>query len=212
MTESIFVQGVDLALRKLPSGAPVRLATLGPEGTSSEATASALATTLVCRGHESAAVRLYESYEAAGHAALDGEADLLVVANAYAGVSEFYMDPRMRLVAAFVKDTPSYGLAASKVPGDSARLRIASHPAPIPLIGQLLPEGLAVAEIVAKSSTSAAAQAAAGGQVDAALTTNPAALRHGLTFFSRTRTIRMLWSVFAAEHATEPRTRLAGAR
>ena len=45
-------------------------------------------------------------------------------------------------------------------------------------------------------STSAAALAALSGEVEAALTTQPAAEHYGLSFISPTRPISMLWSVF----------------
>jgi prephenate dehydratase len=194
--EALFYHGVDISLNELPKNTPVRIVTLGPEGTSSEAAASALATTLAGRGHESVWVELSESYEDAATRVLGGSAELVVVANAYANVSEFYMEPRLRLTAAFVKDTPNYGLAAVKPVDALGVLTVASHPAPVPLIEELLPEGMKVAEVVPALSTSAAAAAAADGRVDAALTTVPAAGLLGLRFFSRTRSIRMLWSVF----------------
>ena len=198
MIETIFRHGADISLRKLAVAGPVRIVTLGPKGTSSEAAATELATTLANRGHETVRVVLTDSYEEASADVLEGRSDLVLVANAYAGVSEFYMEPRFQLAAVFVKDTPNYGLASLKPVDGEGALTVASHPAPVPLINQLLPEGMAVAEVVAELSTSAAAEAAAAGRVDAALTTVPAATLHGLTIFSRTRPIRMLWSVFKA--------------
>lgn len=194
--EALFHHGVDIGLDALSKITPVRIVTLGPAGTSSEAAASALATTLACRGHETVRVELSESYEDAAARVLAGSAELMVVANAYASVSEFYMEPRLRLTAAFVKDTPSYGLAAAKPVDAVGVLTVASHPAPVPLIEELLPAGMRVAAVVPALSTSAAAVAVADGRVDAALTTVPAAGLFGLRFFSRTRPIRMLWSVF----------------
>lgn len=196
MKDAVFYQGVDLMLDRLP--AQIDIATLGPSGTSSEAAARALADSLLGRGHERATVALHPSYEQAARSVLDDESQLLVVANAYAGANKFYMDGALALGAVFVKDTPNYGLAAVKPVDKRAPLRIASHPAPIPLIAELLPDGMTVDALVEESSTSAAAQAAVSGRVDAALTTGPAAAKHGLTFFSRTRPIRMLWSVFVA--------------
>ena len=195
-TETLFYHGVDISLRKLPAGSPVRIATLGPAGTSSEAVATALATTLACRGHETVRIDLHETYESAAIQVLDGEANLVLVANAYAGVSEFYMNPGFELAAAFVKDTPNYGLAALRPVEADTPLTVASHPAPIPLIEQLIPEGMSVAKVLREPSTSAAAEAVRAGRADAALTTVPAAALHQLTFFSRTRPINMLWSVF----------------
>lgn len=198
MTETLFHHGVDIGLKSLARGMPLRIATLGPEGTSSEAAAQALAVALARRGHETVQVDLLDTYESAAARVLDGHANLVIVANAYADVSEFYMEPRFQLTAAFVKDTPNYGLAALKPWEGEGSLTVASHPAPIPLIEQLLPEGLTVAAIVPALSTSAAAEAALQGRVDAALTTVPAAGLRGLRFFTRTRSIRMLWSVFKA--------------
>ncbi len=195
--EALFRHGIDIGLSELSKNTPMRIVTLGPRGTSSEAAAAALAATLAGRGHESVRVELSQRYEDAAARVLGGSAELVVVANAYANVSEFYMEPRLQLTAAFVKDTPNYGLAAAKPVDAVGVLTVASHPAPIPLIEQLLPEGMKVAEVVPALSTSAAAEAAADGRVDAALTTVPAAGLFGLRFFSRTRPIRMLWSVFA---------------
>ncbi|HEX4791043.1 MAG TPA: hypothetical protein VH372_21460 [Actinospica sp.] len=210
MIETIFRHGADISLNTLAVTAPIRIATLGPRGTSSEAAATELATTLAFRGHETVRVLLSDSYEEAAAEVLEDRANLMLVANAYAGVSEFYMNPRFQLAAVFVKDTPNYGLASLKPLEDGeGPMVVASHPAPIPLIDELLPDGLAVAEVVTELSTSAAAEAAASGRVDAALTTLPAATLHGLTFFSRTRPIRMLWSVFKA---AEQRARIGERR
>lgn len=73
---------------------------------------------------------------------------------------------------------------------------IATHPAPTPLIYQLLPEDFGIKEIVNRLSTSASALAVVNDEVHAALTTAKAADAYGLNFISATRPIRMLWSVF----------------
>ncbi len=210
--DAVFYQGVDLVLDQLP--AQLGIATLGPSGTSSEAAARALSTSLLGRGHERATVALYPSYEQAARSVLDDETQLLVVANAYAGANTFYMNGALTLGAVFVKDTPDYGLASAKPVDESAPLSIASHPAPVPLIAELLPDGMTVKALLEESSTSAAAQAVVSGRADAALTTGPAAAKHGLSFFSRTRPIRMLWSVFVTAQllARTPRRPKAMAR
>lgn len=51
-------------------------------------------------------------------------------------------------------------------------------------------------EILYAASTSAAAYQARRRETDLALTTQPAAKANELEFISRTRPIRMLWSVF----------------
>ncbi|MBH1929768.1 prephenate dehydratase domain-containing protein [Serratia rubidaea] len=171
--------------------------TLGPEGTSSEFAAKYfygwMNNNYASSHHD---IYLNASYEAARDN-VDHERGLLVVANAYHGINTFYMDTRLKLLATFLYDTPLYGLAVKKSPPEKP-LYIASHPAPIPLIKELLPAGLKVARIVEMASTSAAAQAVVDGEVDMALTTEIAARLHRLEFISRTRPIHMLWSVFAS--------------
>jgi hypothetical protein len=136
------------------------------------------------------------TYEEAGLALKLRVASHLVVANAYSGVNLFYMDPELSLATAFLCDTPPYGLATRSPDKLPSTVRVASHPAPTPLIGELLPACYALAGILAADSTSAAAQKAQQSEIELALTTGPAATLHKLQFISRTRTIRMLWSVF----------------
>ncbi|WKV52727.1 hypothetical protein [Dickeya fangzhongdai] len=109
------------------------------------------------------------------------------------------MDPRLKLTGTFVFDTPLYGLAIKEVLPDRP-LVVASHPAPVPLIKELLPDGLNVECVVTMPSTSAAAQAVANREVDMALTTEVAVDLHRLRFISRTRPIHMLWSIFSTLH------------
>lgn len=171
--------------------------TLGPQGTSSEAAASHLIGYMrqysLC---DEGSVWLSESYEGALDRLLVSSDGLLLVANAYAHVNDFYMDSRLNLAAAFVFDTPLYGIACKKEAALPSDLVIATHPAPTPLIYQLLPEDFGIKEIVNRLSTSASALAVVNDEVHAALTTAKAADAYGLNFISATRPIRMLWSVF----------------
>jgi len=170
------------------------IATLGPEGTSSENAAKHLWN---ARGPGSEpVVQLYDTYEKAGEALKAGLASHLVAANAYSAINIFYMDPSLSLVIAFLFDTPPYGLATSNPAKVPREVRVASHPAPVPLIGELLPASYALAGILSADSTSAAALKAQRSEIDLALTTQPAAAVHKLQFISKTRTISMLWSVF----------------
>jgi prephenate dehydratase len=172
------------------------IGTLGPTGTSSEAAARVLCDK-ICRSTEHARnINLYGTYEEAADALRRREVSHLVVANAYAAINEFYMDIRISLAGAFVMDTPEYGVARRPGRVVSQRPKIATHPAPRPLLRQLLPYGCADSEILQVASTSAAAKAAYEEIVDLALTTAPAAESYGLEFISPTRTIRMVWSVF----------------
>lgn len=173
--------------------------TLGPTGTSSE-TAATLLWRQLCDLPSEPQITLYETYEQAGEALLAGDVSHFVVANAYRGVNEFYMDARLALAGVFIMDTPLYGLAKSRrretVP---AAPSIATHPAPVPLITQLLPARFRQGQVLIMSSTSAAAMAASGGRTDLALTTETSVATYDLEFISRTRPIRMVWSVFVAD-------------
>ncbi|WP_327064516.1 prephenate dehydratase domain-containing protein [Kitasatospora sp. NBC_01302] len=197
----------DLLTREIIRHRPARLVgTLGPQGTSSEEAAGFLWDRL----HGGAPkcepqVGLYDTYEQAGNALRSGEISHVVIANAYARINEFYMDTRIALAAAFVLETPLYGIARDldhKVPAVPV---VATHPAPVPLVDQLLPARYTGRKITLTPSTSAAARAVRERTADLALTTEPAADRYGLRFISRTRTIQMVWSVFVAEDAQQHR-------
>jgi prephenate dehydratase len=179
---------------------PLRsIATLGPEGTSSENAAAYLWT--VRAADIPADIRLYNTYEEAGEALMAGVTSHLLVANAYSGINEFYMDLRFSLAFAFLHDTPAYGLAAPAHDTVPCEVRVATHPAPAPLVRELLPARHAVTRIVYTDSTSVAAAKAHKLEIDLALTTQLAAARYNLAFISRTRPIRMLWSAFTARHS-----------
>ncbi|WP_326654941.1 MULTISPECIES: hypothetical protein [unclassified Streptomyces] len=170
--------------------------TLGPPGTSSEAAAGHF---IRLSGSDSPqpAIHLFDTYEEAGAALRTDHVTHLIVANAYSAVNQFYMDPCLALTNVFVMDTPLYGIAAPHNDGpvpDSPT--IATHPAPEPIIGQLLSPKHSTYKVIHSTSTSAAAQAVTDGIADLALTTVPSAERHGLEFISATRPILMVWSVF----------------
>ncbi|MFJ6938949.1 hypothetical protein [Streptomyces sp. NPDC101132] len=174
--------------------------TLGPEGTSSQDAAGFLWNSLPDGGpHRPRDVRLFDTYEKAGEALRRGEVSHLVVANAYSGVDRFYMDPELSLAAAFHWETPPYGIASLPSGTQDVSPRVASHPAPVPIVGQLLDASFGTPKISLVTSTSAAARAVREGEADLALTTLPAARLYGLVFISSTRTIQMVWSVFVRE-------------
>lgn len=174
------------------------IGTLGPTGTSSEAAARVL-WGKICRSAEHARrINLYDTYEEAAVALRRCEVSHLVVANAYAAINEFYMATEISLAGAFVMDTPEYGIARRPGRSVSQQPKIATHPAPRPLLRQLLPHGCADSEILQVASTSAAAKAAYEEAADMALTTTPAAELYGLEFISSKRAIRMVWSIFVS--------------
>ncbi len=183
----------------IPAGHGVStIATLGPAGTSSETAARKLIERLTQEGGKPALAVLHPTYETAAAAVAEGVADLVVVANAYAHIDQLYMNPALSLVGAFHHRTPDYGIAVDARRTTPAVMTVASHPAPTPLIDELMPDVHSLGEIIPASSTSAAAIAARSAQADAALTTRAAAEIYGLTFISETRPIEMLWSVFCS--------------
>lgn len=185
---------LDLALER---SRDMTVATLGPPGTSSEASARYLLDW--ARRHldsADAAVQLHTTYEHAAEAVLTDNATHLLVANAYGQISRFYMDPKLSIAAAYRFNTPDYGLAKARGTQVPTRIDVATHPSPIPLIEELLPDGMEVSAVVPMLSTSAAAAAVAAGQMTVALTTDVAAKIYDLEFISPVRPIEMLWTAF----------------
>ncbi|MHA5051023.1 type 2 periplasmic-binding domain-containing protein [Streptomyces sp. SD15] len=177
---------------------PSAVGTLGPPGTSSEVASKRYAVQMTGPDGPTVDVRLFDTYEEAGEALHAREVTHVVVANAYKDIYRFYMDPAVELAGVFVMDTPLYGIAMRRGAGPVPDVPIiASHPSPEPIIAQLLPHRHATYKVIHHDSTSAAAGAAVDGTADLALTTMPAAQLHGLEFISRTRPIRMVWSVFS---------------
>lgn len=197
MTTTMMPRSSILVFGPVP-GEPISVATLGPSGTSSEASARYLldvaTQTLNARAGP---IYLFPTYEHARDAALDGDATLLLVANAYREINDFYMDPKLKIGAAYRFNTPNYGLAKRRGVQISSRVSVASHPSPTPLIEELRPHGVSVSFVVPMPSTSAAAAAVAAQEVDLALTTDVAAQIYDLEFISLTRPIEMLWTAFA---------------
>ncbi|ETS31253.1 hypothetical protein BB987_17885 [Photorhabdus temperata] len=176
----------------------LNIATLGPSGTSSEQSAIRFGEFAIeNKVAKSYQVALCNTYEEASSQIILKDCQALVVANAYYNISEFYMDNRFNLSAAFLNYTPNYGIAIrDELTKDN--IVIATHPAPKALIPELLPDSLKIADIIFKDSTSSAAKAVANLEVDAALTTEVAAKLHKLKFISHIRPIKMLWSVFTS--------------
>lgn len=174
----------------------LNLVTLGPAGTSSEQSAICFGKFAIMNGvAKRYNVVLCDTYEEASDQVISNKCQAFVVANAYYGISEFYMSNNFNLSAAFLKYTPNYGIAVrDELIRDD--IVIATHPAPKSLINELLPSALKVKDIVFKRSTSSAAKAVADFEVDAALTTELAAKLYNLKFISNIRPIQMLWSVF----------------
>lgn len=171
------------------------IATLGPSGTSSEASSKYLLSLLKA---EHGKYSLYSSYEDAYESLVSGESNVLLVANAYKGIDKFYMSRDIQFLFPFVFETPLYGVA--KRPDEelerSRSLIIATHHAPSSLLPWFLSDLDIKYEMVFTNSTSEAAVKLQNGEVDLCLTTENAANKYNVKFISPTRTILMLWSVF----------------
>lgn len=173
----------------------VRIATLGPAGTSSQEAAGYLLRGLVGPAVTSE-ISLHDSFEKAADEVKRGAASAVVVANAYACVNVLYMDDMLDLAVVFIQMTPPYGMAARPDCPLPSTVRVASHPAPMPLLPGLLPPIFHLGGVIPASSTSHAADLVRTGEADLALTNATSVREQGLRFVSNTRPIKMLWSVF----------------
>ena len=174
---------------------PLEITTLGPSGTSSEASVEYLLSSLNVKQGK---YLLYPSYEEAYESLVSGVSNILVVANAYRGIDKFYMSGDIQFLFPFIFETPLYGVA--KRPFEKLNserpLVIATHHAPSSLIPWFLSDFDLKYETLFVNSTSEAAIKLQKGDVDLCVTTANAAQKCNVEFISPTRTILMLWSVF----------------
>ncbi|MGA7813817.1 MAG: hypothetical protein WCA53_13020 [Caballeronia sp.] len=172
------------------------IATLGPSGTSSENTAMFFRQKL----HSNPEIKLFPTYEDAEKFVFLSEGSLILVANAYKRINEFYISNRIKPLLSFFFNTPPYGIATKPgvdlaVISDKRALRVASHHAPQHLIAQLLPYFRF--EVIDAASTGLAAEMTSQGLVDACHTPKTACLKQGLQFQSDEVNIQMLWTAFS---------------
>jgi prephenate dehydratase len=172
----------------------LEIATLGPTGTSSEASAEYLLSSLKA---EHGKYSLFPSYEEAYESLVSGVSNVLLVANAYKGIDKFYMSNDIQFLFPFVFETPLYGVAKRREELDTGRpLIIATHHAPSSLLPWFLADFDMKYEMLLVNSTSEAALKLQKGDVDLCLTTANAVEKYNIEFISPTRPILMLWSVF----------------
>jgi bacilysin biosynthesis protein BacA len=179
-------------LKALPR---IHIATLGPQGTSSEATGVYLLSLL---NRKDALCSVYPSYEAAMEGVRLGTSDLLLIANAYSKIDKVYMCSELNLLLAFEHQTPVYGLAKKisyQLP-ENRPLKIATHHAPSSLIPQFINGSELDYEVILVESTSKAALITQQEDTDMCVTNSNSVQAYGLEFISATRPIRMMWSVF----------------
>jgi len=173
----------------------IDIATLGPKGTSSEATGAYLLSLI---NREDATCSVYPSYETAMESVTSGKSNLLLMANAYCKIDKAYMCSKLNLLLAFEYQTPVYGLAKKNDHQllKERTLKIATHHAPSSLIPWFLNGFTSDYKVVLVESTSQAAIMTQQGVYDMCVTNSNAVQAYDLEFMSPTRPIRMVWSVF----------------
>ncbi|MTJ29404.1 LysR family transcriptional regulator [Aphanizomenon sp. UHCC 0183] len=185
----------------VPISKTLTLGTLGPSGTSSEAALKYLISQIEQEKIKeiNVLVKLFDSFIDLQQALKNEQVDLALVPHAYERINEFYMQPKFDLGFIFVCPTPVYGLAKRKdqefkVIGS----KIVTHPAPLPLLSELLPLQYSPQEMTVElvNSTSVAAKQVHQGLADLAITNEKARQYYDLEFVSIYGTIPMSWSVF----------------
>ena len=80
-----------------------QISTLGPSGTSSEHAARYFLKSFGTKsfGTDNCRILLYPSYRDAARSVSVGESEYLVVANAFHGINDFYMDPVLSVHSVF---------------------------------------------------------------------------------------------------------------
>jgi len=178
----------------------IKFATLGPNGTSSEFVTKQLCQRIKC---DLSNIKLFDTYEQALENVKSGTSNVLLVANAYHGINNFYMDNHLELLATFIKNTPQYGIASrydfdlSSIENKSI-LRIASHPAPTKKL-ESYNDGIfknKKFDIRLFDSTSAAAKSVKNKKFDLCFTNAQAVDMYDLKFISNLTNISMVWSIF----------------
>jgi prephenate decarboxylase len=185
-----------LSLLSVGPAYPVRLGTLGPEGTSSEYIAQSVSDCI--GGNQGFKIDLSDTFEQCLDALTDDRLDLVLVPHAYSNINIFYMHPGLTPALVFRGSTPEYGLATRSGFAFEEELlysdTVVSHPAPIPLLRYYFDRPISVA---LAASTSQAASEVASGRHNIALTNEQAARQYDLKFVYRFSRIPMTWTVFS---------------
>lgn len=173
------------------------IATLGPKGTSSEFVAIDLMLKL---GIKDKNIFLFDSYEKAFDSVKRKKNSLLLVANAYNNIHDFYMDDEVTLIGSFIKETPLYGIASKKSEKKDffleKNIEIASHHAPKSMIDTIKKKYNLNINVIDCLSTSEAAALVDKGKYSYCLTNEQAKDKYKLNFILPIKQITMVWSLF----------------
>ncbi|MBD2776525.1 LysR family transcriptional regulator [Iningainema tapete] len=181
----------------IPPSRNLIVGTLGPSGSSSDYVSNYLVNQLKTE-ELTLSTQLFDSFIDVKEALLQDKVDHALVPHAYELINEFYMEPSFELGFIFIYPTPVYGLAKKKNTEVVLEgCRVATHPAPLPLLSKLLPsQYLAQMQVDLSPSTSDAAIQVNQGLADLAITNEKAAEAYDLEFISIYGNIRMSWSIF----------------
>lgn len=193
------VLGEDGVCRELSRRtAPLRLATLGPSGTSADEVARHLVTALHRGGAREATVVLHDTFGEVRKALHTGTATCALVPSAATGATEYHWDPGLDLLGVVLRRTPRYGLATRTggVPGGD--LVVAALPEVAALVEQLAPPPVLARPRFHRdaASTAQAARAVLDGDADVAVCNDTARARHGLHWLASREGVPMPWNVF----------------
>ncbi|OKP01097.1 hypothetical protein [Xenorhabdus eapokensis] len=183
------------------------IATLGPEGTSSQSAAKYL-TNLIGGPLD---ILLFDTFELASEYVEKNESCIFLVANAYQRVDNFYMNKNTLLLGSFFYSPPAYylgcktSLALEKKIAEQQTIKIATHHAPLSRLESLIESaedkifGISDAhlKIEITNSTSNGAKLVVNGEVDCCLANADAIKHYGLTAISHPLHIEMTWGVFS---------------
>ncbi|MEH2279377.1 MAG: LysR family transcriptional regulator [Nostoc sp.] len=188
---------------RIPPSKNLVIGTLGPTATSSDYAAKHITNHLLSEEF-SVSTQLFDSFIDVKEALLQDKVDLALVPHAYDRINEFYMEPSIDLGFIFIYPTPVYGLAKKKnteVVFNGSR--IVTHPAPLPLLTQLLPDYQDQTQIQVdlSPSTSDSAIQVMEGLADFAITNENAVKAYDLEFISIYGNIEMSWSIFHKKKA-----------
>ncbi len=184
-----------------PCEKKLKVGTLGPENTSSGQTLNYLLTQWALK-NVTVQPCWFNSFTELKDSLLKNEVDLALVPHAYEKINDFYMQPEFKLKFLFTYPTPIYGLAKKKnSPLLLENCTIVTHPAPLPLLSQLLPKNTDKTKINVQfvNSTSVAALKVKEGLADLAITNEKALKDYNLEFISTYGKIDMSWSIFQKE-------------
>lgn len=166
------------------------IATLGPEGTCSEAAAKHY---INLKNLVNAKINLTVSFETAIDMLVGNHVDVVIIPSAYSKLSEiiFVNYYEIEIVDTFLFKTPDLVVVTSKDNKIPIKMSISCHSTPVWLIKKDYPN----ADIVNAKSNSDAANILLANQVDACLTTIICAVKNNLQILHNYSGINMSWNV-----------------